>query len=235
MTKHPGARRVHRYGSTDDAFLTGVLESSVWAREHARKIVAGVVVAVVAIAALFMYRNVEARKSEAATLQLDRVRATVQTGNAQLARQDLQRFVRDFKGTASAQEASLMLGEIHLQAGELPNAIATLQPLAGDVEDPLGYNAALMLASAYELNKQNDQAERVLLRIADDARFDYQKREALNRAAQLRAAAGNNSGAIQLYERILASIDPKDAELIPEKNVYAMRLAELRAQMKAGS
>src|SRR5262245_57762029 len=235
MTKHPGARRVHRYANADDGFVTGVLESSVWAREHARKIVIGVFLAAAAIVILLGYRNFAIKKGEAATLQLDRVRSTVQSGNAQLARRDLQQFVRDYNGTAAAQEANLMLGEMQLAAGELQNAISTLQPLARDVEDPLGYNAALMLASAYELNKQYDQADRVLLRIADDARFDYQKREALNRAANVRAANRNAAGAIQLYERILASFDPKDTDLIPEKNLYAMRLAELRAQMKGGS
>jgi predicted negative regulator of RcsB-dependent stress response len=235
MTKHPAARRVHRQAAADDVFVAGVLESSVWAREHARKIVIGVVVAVVAILAVILYRNMTVKKNEAAALQLDRVRATVQSGNAQLARQDLQRFLRDFGGTRPAEEASLMLGEIQLQAGELQNAIATLQPLTRDVENPLGYNAALMLASAYELNKQNDQADRLYLRLGEDARFDYQKREALNRAAHLRAATGNPAGAVQLYERILATFDPKDTDLIPEKNVYAMRLAELRAQLKTGS
>ncbi len=177
-----------------------------------------------------VFRSNRVRTREAAAVELDRVRGTVQAGNVQVARQDLQKFIQSFGNTPSGKEAKLLLGQVQLQSGEAQNAIPTLKPLADDVESTIGYNAALMLASAYELNKQNDQADRTYLRIADQARFDYQTREALDRAARLRDDSGNHAGAIELYERIIATFDLNDVDSTPERNAYEMRLSELRAQ-----
>ncbi len=229
MTKHPGARRVHRAASDEDAFVTGVLESSIWARTHTRHLVFGVLAVAIAIFLFVVLRNSRVRTSQQAAVELDRLRGTVQSGNVQIARQDIQTYLRTYGRTASGQEARLMLGQLQLQAGEAKNAIETLRPLAGDVETSMGYNAALMLASAYELDKQNDQADRTYLRIAQDARFEYQTREALDLAARLRADNGNPAGAIQLYERILNTFDQGQPQMDPERSAYEMRLAELRA------
>jgi predicted negative regulator of RcsB-dependent stress response len=226
MTKHPGARRVHRAAADEDAFVSGVLESSVWAKAHARQLVIGGVTVVLAVFLFVYLRSSRARTSQEAAVELDRLRGTVQSGNVQIARQDIQTFLRRFGRTKSGEEARLMLGQLQLQAGEAQNAISTLRPLANDVETTMGYNAALMLASAYETNKQNDEADRTYLRVARDARFQYQTREALDLAARLRAENGNPNGAIELYERILATFEE---EQDPERNAFEMRLAELRA------
>ena len=87
-----------------------------------------------------------------------------------------------------------------------------------------------MLAAAQEANKQPEQAERTYLRLADNAVFDFQKREALDRAARLRLDRGNAAGAAQLYERIIATFDEDDPQNAVERAVYQMRLAEIRAQ-----
>jgi predicted negative regulator of RcsB-dependent stress response len=229
MAKHPGARRVHKSASDEDAFVAGVLESSVWARTHARHLIIGGVVALLAVVLFVYLRTTRAQTNQQAAVELDQLRGTVQSGNLELARQDVQKFLDSFGRTPSAREARLLLGQLQLQGGEAQNAVATLRPIADDVESSLGYNAALMLAAAYRANKQDADADRTYLRIADRARFDYQKREALDLAAQLRAENGNPTGAIELYERILASFDTDQPMIDPDRNVYEMRLAELRA------
>jgi predicted negative regulator of RcsB-dependent stress response len=233
MTKHPTSRRVHRTAHDEDVFVSGVLESSVWAREHGRFLVIAGVTAVVAIGALLYFTNYRSSLNERAAGDLSQVRATVQSGNVQLAKQDLERYVNRFGNTPAGAEAKLLLGQIQLQANEPARAIETLRPLADDAESPLGFNAALMMASAQEINKQLDEAERTYLRVADDARFVFQKREALDRAARLRLDRGNPNGAAELYERIIATFEEDSEETHAEQSAYEMRLAEIRAQTPA--
>ena len=234
MTKHPAARRVHRASTDEDTFVAGVLESSVWARDHGRNLVIAGVFAFVLLASGLYYRNYRATLRERAASELAQVRATVQSGNTQLAKQDLDRFVGRFGNTPAGAEAKLLLAQVQLQGNEAPKSIVTLKPLADDVESPLGYSAAILLAAAHETAKQPEEAERVLLRIADKARFAFQKREALDRAARIRQDRGNPAGAIELYERVLATFDGEDEqEIAAEKNAYQMRLAELKAQVPA--
>lgn len=232
MTKHPAARKVHRASTDEDTFVTGVLESSVWARDHGRNLVIAGVLGFILLAGGLYYRNYRATLRERAAAELAQVRATVQSGNAQLAKQDLDRFVSRFGNTPAGAEAKLLLAQVQLQGNEAPKAVTTLKPLAEDVEGPLGYSAAIMLAAAHETAKQPEEAERVLLRIADKARFNFQKREALDRAARIRQERGNPAGAIELYERVIKTFEGEDEqEVAGEKNAYEMRLAELKAQV----
>jgi len=148
----------------------------------------------------------------------------------QLAQQDLEGYVRRFGSTDAGAEAKIMLGQVYLQAKQPQKATEVLQSLAGNVDTPSGFTAAMLLAASYEESKQFDQADRTYLRIADDARFDFQRREALDRAARVRAEQGNVAGAITLYERVLTTYpDDDDPQTASERNAYQMRLAELRA------
>jgi predicted negative regulator of RcsB-dependent stress response len=231
MTKHhPTARRVHRVTQDEDIFVSGVLESTAWAQTHARHIVIAAVVALILVVGFIYVRTSGSARRDAAARELSRVRATMQTGNVQLAQQDLEGFVRRFGGTEAGAEAKIMLAQVYLQSKQAPKAIETVQSLAGNVDSPAGFTAAMLLAAAYEESKQFDQADRTYLRIADDAQFDFQQREALDRAARVRAEQGNTAGAIQLYERIIQSFgDEPPAESLGDLDVFKMRLAELKA------
>lgn len=231
MTRHPTARRVHRTSSGgDDAFLTGVLESTAWARTHGTRLLVGGIIVVLLLVGLLWYRNYRSALNDRATAELGPVRATVQSGNYALARQDLEQFVGRYGSTAAGEEGRLMLGQVYLEANEPQQAVNTLQPLANP-GNAIGLNAALLLAAAYEASNQADRADATYLDIARKARFDYQKQEALDRAATLRLAQGNTAGAIELYERIIAMFKEEG----PDKSLFQMRLAEIRAQQASQS
>src|SRR5262245_37075726 len=232
MAKHPTSRRVHRAAADDDKFVAGVLETSIWARAHSRWMVIAGISLVVGLGHFGYYRNIKSQGERRASQALATVRSTMASGNQQLAKQDLEKFVKQYDGTTSGDVARLLLGQTELETKEAQRAVTTLEPVAKSVDTPLGYSAGLMLASAYEANKQPDQADKVYLRIADNARFDFQKREALDRAARLRVERGNAAGAIQLYERILETFEKMDPAKVDmqQKNAYEMRLAEIKAQ-----
>jgi Tfp pilus assembly protein PilF len=83
----------------------------------------------------------------------------------------------------------------------------------------------LLLGAAYEAGKQPDKAEQTYLQVADKARFGFEKREGLERAAGIRIQKGNPAGAAELYDRALKTL-PEDS---PERTVYLMRIAEINA------
>ncbi|CAN5845800.1 hypothetical protein BH23GEM9_BH23GEM9_04300 [soil metagenome] len=226
MTRHPTARRVHRQDSSpDDAFVAGVLESSVWAKQHQRSLIIGAIaVAVLIIAAVIWFSN-RAATRDAAAEELTRVRAVAMSGNAPLAIRELELYLDRFAGTPSAPEARLHLGRAYLEAGQPQQTLQALQPIARDVGDDLGANAAFLTAVAHEVLQEPHRAEEVFLRIADGARFLFQRQEALDNAARIRLQRGDAAGAVQLYERAVAMTP----ETNPDRQVLELRLGEVSA------
>jgi predicted negative regulator of RcsB-dependent stress response len=224
MAKHPAARRVHRAESDEDVFVTGVLESSAWLKTHGRYVLFGGTALVVATAALVYWLNYRSDLQERAAAELTPVRQTVVEGNRQLAMRDLKSFVGKYGSTPSADEARLLLAQIYVEEGRATDAIKMLEPVA-DPSDAGGASGALLLGAAYEAAKQLERAEQAYLEVADAARFGFEKREGLERAAILRLQKGNAPGAAELYDRALKTL-PEDS---PERSVYQMRIAEIRA------
>ena len=90
--------------------------------------------------------------------------------------------------------------------------------------DPLGIQANSLLARAYETQGRWPEAEAAFLEVADRSDFDFEMRRALDSAARARRRQQDNSGAAELYERILTTFDDDD----PAKGLYELRLAEVR-------
>ncbi|MGQ0562215.1 MAG: YfgM family protein [Gemmatimonadota bacterium] len=222
---HPAARRVYRPQADEDAFVAAALESSAWAKRHSRAILYGGIAVVVALVAFLYIRNFQADKANRAAAELTAVRQTVLQGNRGLAQRDLQAYLRKYGDTPSAPEARLMLGQVYLEEEKPAQAIEVVEKIARDPSEPSGASAALLLGAAYEANKQLDKAEKTYLEVADEARFGFEKREALERAAALRLARNDLDGAAELYERAMNTL-PEDS---PERSVYQMRVAEARS------
>lgn len=226
-TRHPTARRVHRTGSTsdDDVFVHGVLESSVWAKQNARMLIIGGIILVALVAGLLYWRTSSNAAEARAAAQLNTLRATLASGNTQLALRDGQAFLAQYGGTDAALEARILVAQLQIDAGQPTEAVEVLQPVADDVGEPLGFNAAMLLGAAHEAANQIEQAEDVYLQVGSDGRFTYAQVAGLEEAARLRTARGDIAGATALYEQILGLLD-EDA---PQRGVYEMRLAELSA------
>lgn len=227
--KHPGAGRVHRERHEEDVFVESVLEGSVWAKQHGRAVLIGGVLIFLLLAAGIYYRNYRAQMNDRATSQLNQVRQTVLSGNKQLAVTDLKSFVAQYGNTSAGAEARTMLAQMYLSLNQPQQAVTAIEPLADDAEDSPA--ATFLLAGAYEALKQPDKAEQQYLKIAEEARFGFEKREALERAAGLRLAKGNTAGAIELYSRALESL-PEDS---PDRAVYEMRIAEIKGGLATRS
>jgi len=225
MARHPTARRIHRETSPDDAFVEGALQTTVWVREHQRILMTGIIAVFVLGLAFLWYRNNTRRIREAAAVEILQVRQMAQTGNPALTIRDAEAFVERFGGAPAALEARLMLGQAYLESNQPDQAVEAVAEIADDLRNPSGVSAAMLTAAAHESATRFDEAERVLLRIANDAPFDYQKVAALDNAARIRVERNQPGEAVQLYDRILGIL-PEDSQ---DRPIFEMRRAEAAA------
>lgn len=233
MTKKPGARRPkgRKSDAPDDVFIAKTLALVAWAKQNSRALTVGAVVLVIAILAGLYYRNFQEGKRRAAANQLVQVRQALSSGNASLARRDLESLVSQFDGTPAATEGRILLARSYLTNGQPDQAIPIVRPLAQDLDDPLGVPAASLLADAYEAAGDAERAEAVHLRVADRARFRFQRRAALADAGRLRMERGDAVGAAELFARVV-EMTPQEN---PDRGIYELRLAEARATAASGA
>ena len=222
--KHPGARRTAKQQSTeDDVFVSKVMEITGWAKANQQLLTILGVVAVIAIAGLVYYGNYQEALGQQAAGQLESIHSTIAIQDVEGAKNELAVFLDRFGGTPYAGEARLMLGELYLRTNDPQQALAVLEPMAASPSEPIEFQAAGLLAAAYEQDSRLPDAERVYLRIADRSELDFQIEDALANAARIRAEQGDAQGAVELYERILGDMEDDAVE----RGQYEMRIQEL--------
>ena len=216
--------------ATDDVILARALEFSAWAKRNARMVIAATVVGAVVIGLVLWYSLFyQPQRAEKASIQLMQVEQNVLAGNATLAERDLTDFIRRFDGTVQADEARLMLARQYLEAGAAQKAIPVLRAVDQGLKTPVGAQARLLLGGALGQAGQREEAVRTYLEVADGARADFYRQEALSDAALLQQQAGDFQGAAELWRRLVAMTEEDSAE----RAVYEMRLAEAEGRAQA--
>ncbi len=120
-------------------------------------------------------------------------------------------------------EARLTLGQALLEDGKPEEAVEVLAPSVREMDsEPIGVQAAFLLAAAYEESGRLQDAETLFLRIANTSELTFQVREALAGAARIRTTTGDLAGAAEFYEEVLSAMDVGD----PDRGFWEMRLAE---------
>ncbi len=227
--RHPSSRRMQEEKKeAEDIFVEKVVEASSWAKKNSQAlIIAGVIVAVLAVGAVYV-RSVQANRIQQAVAQLEQVQQAVQFGEREQAKASLNTYLTTFDGTPYALEARLVLGQVHLEEGDPDAAMEVLSPAVREMDsEPLGLQAAFLMAAAYEDAGRLDDGERLFLRIANTAEMNFQIREALAGAARIRGNLGNHSGAAELYQDVLGAMEEEDAE----RSYWEMKLQEALARM----
>jgi predicted negative regulator of RcsB-dependent stress response len=229
--RHPGARRSRTGPSSDpdDAFLARVLHVGKWAEANQQVLTVLAVIAAIAVAGVIYYGNYRSSLAQQAAQQLETVHQSISISDTQGAKDQLILFLERFSGTPYEGEARLLLGDLYLREGSPQQAQAVLEPLGGSPREPIDFQGATLLAAAYEQDERWNEAEAVYLEIADRSRLEFQVKNALAAAARIRSRQGNAAGAIELYERVLESLEEDN----PERGLYEMRIAELRASENA--
>ena len=231
MSKHPGSRKTRSQSASepDDVFVARVLHLGKWAEANQQVLTVLIVVAAILMAGLVYYRNYRSSLNVQAAQQLELVYQTASIQDMEGAVNELTTFLERFSGTAYEGEARLVLGEIYLRDGRSEQAQAVLEPLGSSPRRPIELQGASLLAAAYEQVGRQQEAEQIYLTIASRSDLDFQVRNALAAAARIRSDRGDVAGAIQLFERAIEGLE----EDSPQRGLYEMRIAELRAGTNA--
>lgn len=231
MTKKPSSSRVRRDDDVpDDAFVGTIERIIAWGQENTRQVTIGSAVILV-IAAVAAWMIIQQRSLEAnAQARLAQVQQTVASGNAQLAIRDLESYLDTFGSTDVADQARLTLADLLTTHAQPQQAIDALADLPRRIDAPFGLPAARLEAAALEQMGRYDDAISAYDRIAANARFPYQRREALADAARLQLQYGSPEQAVDHLQRAVDTFEEGEAG----RGYFEMWLAEARAQARAG-
>lgn len=227
--RHPGSTRNRpkpQDPDDEDVFVAKTLEFSAWARQNSQVLVAfGAAVVLVVFLAVY-YVNRSGARQEAAAQELEQVTGVLATGQTDQAKVQLARYVERFEGTPYAEEARLILAQVHLDEGEPGQALQVLDGTDLPASDGLGTQIAVLRARALEAQEDFAAAESLYMEIANDAALGFQEIDALDDAARLRMRMENYAGAAELYRR-LVDLAPEGSQ---SRSLYQMRLAEAEAR-----
>ncbi len=225
--RHPAARRARHEVShdPDDVFLARILQISEWAKRNQQLVVIGLVLVGILAAGIVYYRNFQAQRTQQAAQQLEAIHQSLAMQDVEGAKSELATFLEQYGGTPYEPEARLLLGELYLRTDDDQQARVVLEPIGASPREPIEFQAAMLLAAAYEQEGRWEDAVEVYLRVADRSELNFQVRDALAAAARIRAdQLGDAAGAIELYERALNTLEEND----PVRGLIEMRIAELR-------
>jgi predicted negative regulator of RcsB-dependent stress response len=223
--------RPARAPDSEDAVIARALEFSQWAQRNARILVIATILGILLIGGTIYYRSYQAERAERAAADFMALEQTAAAApDPTLVAADLERFASRYDGTAYADEARVLLARIRLEEGQIEQAIPPLEAAARRMgRTGIGGQAGLLLAAAHEQAGNLEAADATYLRVSREARFDFERQQALEAAAMLRQTAGNYAGAAELYRQLAAEAEAGSME----RSIFEMRLAEAEQQALA--
>lgn len=209
--------------TTEDKFLVSVVSLSAWIRRNRDLTVIALLAGVLGIAALYYYVDNTRRMVLQAATRLEAIHSSVAILALEDAKSQLSTFIDRFSGTNQADEAVVLLGRLHLEAGDFLVAISVLQAADLSMNTPSGVQANSLLARAFEAQGRWSDAETQHLKVASGSELEFEIRGSLESAARARIRQRDFTGAMALYEQILEELEEAD----PREGFYAARLAEI--------
>lgn len=227
MVAQSTARRPRRAQKveSDDALLTKAIEITEWVRRNSGVVIGVAVALIVAAGAFLWYRADQNRRLDEASIAFLQVEQSTFVGDDAMATRDLQEFIQRHDGTPYADEARVLLAQVHLRENRAQEAITILQAVPSNPDSPVGPQAGLLLATAQASAGDRQAAIASYLRVADSAESPFRQQEGLIGAALLRSEAGDHAGAAELYRRLVALQEAGSQD----QALFEMRLAEEEA------
>jgi len=215
----------------EDAFVAGIHRLLEWMGRNLRLLLLGAAGAVLVALGLMYYVNFKATVREQAATDLARLRLS--SASPEQLIPDVESFIGRYDGTASADEARVLLGHLYLDSGRGADALAVLRAVGAPADHPTGFAARSLLALAQEQSGDVRAAESTWQSLGRDARFGFQRREARANVARLYAQQGRVAEAIAIYEEIAREAEEDDDP--SAAGVYRIRLGELRGEGGPGT
>jgi len=196
-----------------------------WIRRNQRALIAAAAVVVIVAAGVWFVLAYRARKEEAAQTALEQARFATQSGNLPLAATDLSRIVATYGGTEAADEAVILLAQVRLLQNEATMAADELRKaLDGGMASQFRAGAYSLLGAALENLGNMSEAGKAYEDAAGAAWYGFLSAQYLNDAGRAYTQAGDTSGAISAYRKVINEYS--DSPSVTEAEV---RLGELEA------
>src|SRR5213076_1294625 len=160
---------------------------------------------------LFVWNLWTTRTAErAAGARLEQARLAVDSKNFRLAASELSQLVANYSGTHAAQQATILLAQVHLGQGQNQLAIDVLKRFGPDAERAYRAQAYGLLGAAYENVAHPKEAAEAYGRAAEAARFPFLRAQFLSDAGRAWLAGGDTTHALAVY-RAIAKADTTGA------------------------
>ena len=230
-TRRPGETMSERQVNplaAEDRFVTSVVSVSDWIRGN-RDL--GLIVAFLAMlggAALVYYMDFKKDQVNQAASRLESIHQSITISALEDAKAQLSTFVERFSGTPQAEEATVLLGRLHMEDEDFLVAISVLESAELSMGTATGIQANSLLARAYEAQGRWNDAEEQHISVASASDLDFEVRESLEAAARIRITLRDFSGAIELYQEILETLADDD----PRRGIYTSKMAEVAGSVE---
>jgi predicted negative regulator of RcsB-dependent stress response len=191
-----------------------------WFQMNSRPIAMAVGGVAVAAVAIFGYRAYTSGQNAKASTALYTAQAPMAQGNLGEATKRLEKVAQSFSGTASGQQAALLLSQSLYEQKKYPEGIASLEKAVGSASADFKASMESMIAVGYELQGKLAEAADHYGKAAAAAKFDNDKFSYQASQARSLMVAGKAADAKKIWEDLAKSESP----VAQEANV---RLGEL--------
>ena len=183
-----------------------------WLQSTSRPI--GMAVGGVAVAALaiFGYRSYSTSQNAKASTALYAAQAPMAQGKLEEATKALDKVAKSYSGTASGQQAALLLAQALFEQTKYAEGIASLEKAVGGASADFTASMQSMIAVGYELQGKPAEAAVHYGKAASTAKFENDKNSYKAFEARSLMAAGKNAEARKIWEELATSDGPSAQE-----------------------
>ncbi len=191
-----------------------------WWKKNGYSIIGGVVLGLIVVIGVNYWRNYQKTQAEAASVLFEQVASAMQLHKPDQAIAAGARLMSDFKGSAYAGEAALLLAKVSIGKKDFDSAENQLRWVIDNAVDPaIAMLGRLRLAQLLLSEGNLDAAGLLLEQVTGDA-FASRQAELLG---DLAMARGDRKAASSAYDKALAGLDSTSSyrDILVMKRDYA--------------
>lgn len=198
-----------------------------WARDHVAAVAIGAVVVVAGVVGATVAKRSADIKETRAEQSLFAAQQSFTSGNMPLAQSDLEKLLARYDGTRAADQAALLLTQIHYQAGQVDSGLALLAGMTRS--GPEGAAVDALRAAGLESQSKPAEAAQAYMEAARKAGAGSVGDGYRAEAARVLAASGKKEEALAIWRGLAAD---EDSFYAAEAHV---RIGELTASVAGAS
>ncbi len=224
-------RRIRKKSIKEDRLVTYSLKVSQYAQEHFNQVLTGVVILLVALAALLYITHSRRAASQNSERYLGAALALYRQGDIGAAKTSFQNVNDMFSKTRAAVIGTYFLGECDLKLGNFTEAVASFDSYLDKSEKFPEFTVAATIGKAIcldSLGQFADAAATLEQLIGDLSQDDPRYAESLFRIGSSYKKAGETEKAIQYFTEV---VEKGSGPLKEEAEVFLAALKAVRSRM----